>query len=565
MAYIQPNSIIQLFQGINLDNRYMHTIYFSSVNAQDSWFANRVTISFQAQSYTRYTRNQVKVQCDVTSILGCTYMRFLNDRAGDKWFYAFIISAEYINENTALITYEIDVMQTWFIGGGSIRPCMVLREHVSNDTFAANLESEPIGSEEYDCDLMGKFDDVFYKNGQQDNTLIVKTTGRPLAGACIVNGLFDGCKIATLPANTNASDSADIMDYLDGLLGSWDAGQQEQDIVDMYTVPTPIAEQGLDTWTSFVKTLTRPTSYDNYTPKNNKLFMYPYSYLLCTTHNGDSGMYRWEYFDHRDIANGIVFNAIGTCLGGGQIIAFPREYNGQEDNIDSCVSITDFPKNAFNFDAYEAWSAAGGRTKLQNEEELTKMRGTSAVLGEVISDIKTGIGAASGTAGLATGTANPSVIGNVLSAPIQMVKNTYDTQAYLKEAQNKIDYEWKDARYRPNVNVGASTPALAMGNKFINYYFYHVHVRDDEVKRLDDFLSCYGYAVNRVKQPNLTGRAYWNFVKTKDAVIAGAMPASAKEAIGRIFDGGITFWHNGDQIGNYMQSVTDGTINNPIV
>ena len=85
------------------------------------------------------------------------------------------------------------------------------------------------------------------------------------------------------------------------------------------------------------------------------------------------------------------------------------------------------------------------------------------------------------------------------------------------------------------------------------------------MKRLDDFLSCYGYAVNRVKQPNLTGRQYWNFVQTENAVIAGDMPASSKEAIGRIFDGGITFWHDGDQVGNYTQSVSQGSINNPIV
>ena len=75
----------------------------------------------------------------------------------------------------------------------------------------------------------------------------------------------------------------------------------------------------------------------------------------------------------------------------------------------------------------------------------------------------------------------------------------------------------------------------------------------------------YGYATNKVKQPNLTGRSYWNFVQTDGAVIAGDMPSSSKEAIGRIFDGGITFWHNGDNVGNYAISTSNGSINNPIV
>ena len=58
---------------------------------------------------------------------------------------------------------------------------------------------------------------------------------------------------------------------------------------------------------------------------------------------------------------------------------------------------------------------------------------------------------------------------------------------------------------------------------------------------------------------------YWNFVQTENCVIAGDMPSSSKDAIARIFDGGITFWHNGDNVGNYGISVTNGSINNPII
>lgn len=564
MAYVQPNSIIQLFQGINLDNRYLHTIYFANVNAQDSWFANRVTISFQAQSYIRYTRNQVKIPCDVTSILGCTYMRFLNDRAGDKWFYAFINNVEYVNENNALVTYEIDVMQTWFMQGGGIRPCMVLREHVNNDTFGINLESEPIGSDVYDADFIESFDSLFYVNGVRSKSLIIETTGDPqLPATLIKQGIFHGSRYYSHTADSTF-DSTAIYNELTNLLGSWDSGEQEQEIIDMYTVPTPIANQANLGFQDYACQMTRPTSYDNYTPKNNKLFMYPFSYLLCTTHDGNSGTFRWEYFD----GTNIDFRAIATPMGGGQIRVYPRAYNGQEDNMDSAITYSDFPKSSFNYDAYQAWIANGGKTKLENAEELVEMRGISAEIGAVTSVLTGGI-ATSSKARSANITGNiptalqavsmgASTLGNLLTSAI-------DTSANWTEAQNKINYEWKDAIYRPNINVGKSAPAIAMGADILNFYFYHVHVRDDEVKRLDDFLSCYGYAVNAVKQPNLTGRRYFNFVQTQNAVITGAMPASSKEAIGRIFDGGITFWHDGDQVGNYAQSVSNGTINNPIV
>ena len=41
MAYVQPTGVIQLFKGIALDNRYMHTIYFGSEALQDAWFTNK--------------------------------------------------------------------------------------------------------------------------------------------------------------------------------------------------------------------------------------------------------------------------------------------------------------------------------------------------------------------------------------------------------------------------------------------------------------------------------------------------------------------------------------------
>ena len=72
-------------------------------------------------------------------------------------------------------------------------------------------------------------------------------------------------------------------------------------------------------------------------------------------------------------------------------------------------------------------------------------------------------------------------------------------------------------------------------------------------------------AMLSIKLKLQTGRQYWNFVQTKGAIIAGNMPSSSKEAIARIFDGGITFWHNGDNVGNYALSTSNGSINNPIV
>ena len=51
--------------------------------------------------------------------------------------------------------------------------------------------------------------------------------------------------------------------------------------------------------------------------------------------------------------------------------------------------------------------------------------------------------------------------------------------------------------------------------------------------------------------PNLNVGKYWTFIKTEGCVVSGNMPSTSREAIERIIDGGIFFWNNGDNIGNF--------------
>ena len=561
MAYIQPNSVLQLFKGINLDNRYLHTIYFGSESAQNSWFTGKVFKPYQNMSYLRYTVNQIKVKDDASSLLGCTYMRFQNNRAGDRWFYAFITAVEYLNENTALITYEIDVMQTWFIQGGSVKPCMVRREHVSDDTFGTNLETEPIGSEIYDYNF------ITQSNYFNNYSVIVSTSSEP--DNMFDYGVFNGTNLMRIPCNSEAQ--ADfVKGFLLQQLGSWDKQQQKADIVDLYMFPSDLAT---DIYPFALKgvQVNHPADFNGYTPKNNKMYGYPFSFLWATTGNGDSEMYRWEYWAGNDVNKKVNFGIMSNPTGGGMVECYPRDYNGIEEHYDMGLVIDNFPKCSGNIDAYQAWVASGGQTRANNTKEVAQIRNEATMLSASSNAIT---GAIQGSLRMFSGgadfVANPSeqsvsnFVGGI-NQTIQSVASYQQALASVTEANNKVSYEFKDAYYKPNVIVGKQTPTIGASWRTMDFYFYNAHIRNDEAKRVDDFLTMYGYAINRVKAPNISGRQYWNFVKTENAVIAGDMPASSRSAIAKIFDGGITFWHDGDNIGNYAVSVSSGTINNPIV
>ena len=553
MAYITPNSVLQLFKGINLDNRYLHTIYFASESAQNSWFTGKVFKSYEGMSYLRYGVNQIKIKDEAAALLECTYMRFQNNRTGDRWFYAFINGIEYLNENTAVITYEIDVMQTWFIQSGTLNKCFIERQHVTDDTFGLNLEAEPVGSDVYD------FTEIAVDNVASDFSnfnVVYCTTDEPVDNEMVRDGIVCGATYNNLP-KTSAT-SGVLKNELLQALGSWDKQQQKADIVDMFMFPTAFCNLGHNSTAYHVK---HDGKLDNYTPKNNKLHAYPYSSLYVTTNDSSTAMYKWEYFDG-DITHspsGAQFDLNATLTGGGYIEIHPHSYNGMSENFDAKIVMQNFPKCSWSYDAYQAWIASGGQYKTQYDLNMIQKKGAIAIAKQTVNGVSQLASVAS-----APKLSAPSRINKALTTGVNTILNEEQTSLQFEEARDKVSFQFNDAAYEPNILVGEQVPNISVGKGYLCFKFFKMHVRDDEAKRIDDFFSAYGYAINKVETPNLNGRMYWNFIKTRNAEISGNMPASSKSAIGKIFDGGITFWHNGDQVGNYAQSVSHGSINNPI-
>lgn len=264
-----------------------------------------------------------------------------------------------------------------------------------------------------------------------------------------------------------------------------------------------------------------------------------------------------------------------NVLAGGTVAIYPDMYNGIENNFDAKVVMNNFPKCSYAIDAYQAWVASGGKTKLETQKMFAELKGNNALTASMFNGI-TSIGNA-GMSGISSAyslseknAGNLPLIAaqtgiNLGTATGNAILDYERTKIGYDEAMKKINFDFKDAYYQPNGVVGVQCANIAVGARILGAHFFHCHVADDEAKRIDDFFSTFGYSVNRVKTPNLTGRQYWNFVKTEACVIGGNMPSSSKEAIARIFDGGIFLWHNGDDIGNFTKHTSHGTIDNPIV
>ena len=85
----------------------------------------------------------------------------------------------------------------------------------------------------------------------------------------------------------------------------------------------------------------------------------------------------------------------------------------------------------------------------------------------------------------------------------------------------------------------------------MDFSFRQLHIREEYLRIIDDYFSCYGYATKRVKNPNRSSRPHWNYVKTIGCTITGSVPCDDMDKICSIYDNGITFWKKGSEVGNY--------------
>lgn len=104
-----------------------------------------------------------------------------------------------------------------------------------------------------------------------------------------------------------------------------------------------------------VKTLvSTPSNLDGYTPKNQKLRTYPYTYLGFNPSNGSQKIYRYE-----DFTNGTPsFKLISEVNPNPSVYFIPQNYRGSSgDSMSDIASLNGYPTISFKNDVYNTWLA----------------------------------------------------------------------------------------------------------------------------------------------------------------------------------------------------------------
>ena len=526
--YIEPNTNMNLLKGVPLDNSYRNTIYFDTLSEQTTYFTSKAKFRLVEYSYQRHSKGKCRISKKAEDVFDCNYIMFQNESFGSKWFYAFITNVEYVNDITCEITFEIDVMQTWFFNY-TLKQCFVEREHTVTDEIGDNIVPENIELGEY---VYGTSREIFPTLSTYYAIVCVCDTDSAYARR--IDNNYIGSRLYAYLVEPEIEYNAfleKIREYIN----------KPDSIIMIYMCPSLfINGSDIDNTTHEIKHNTKSKSltvellkinenatFGNYTPKNAKLYTYPYSYLSVHNAEGESLPLRYEFFNGKP-----TVEVSGTILPPVQSTVRPINYKGYTDIVGEGhalmteqLTISNYPLCSWSSDAFKQWFA-------QNSVPTALNYGMIA--------ISLGMGYNSG---------NANVIKNGVNNILNETKNLI-SDGYQASLRSDI--------CRGNIRCGNVNHA----NKRNTFYYSWVHITEQYCKIIDEFFTMYGYQTNRVKVPNRKARDYWSYVKTNGCNIIPQMPTDDAKKICDIYDNGITFWTKGDYVGNYSldNSAIDKTV-----
>lgn len=517
---VTPSTNLYLLRGVPITNNYKDTLYFASKTDQYNYFYSKRIQTYSDFTYQRVESGKVRVALGAETCYTCNYLMFQNENFGTKWFYAFITGVEYVNNACTEITYELDKVQTWFYDL-TLKPCMVVRQHATNDGYYVNCEPEAFA------------DDAKYVSWEQDctegNVFVTLSTGHMNVGTmdsvwnpntqyALINNI--PCALEVNYFQDTDAGRRDLVTFIQNIVN----GGHEQDLIAVYCTSAFVGlapNAGIPTFGDYGanKQTLRTGAFQGYTPKNNKMYNYPFCKLAVKSPTNEKH-YAIEDFrtgtgtTQIDSANFYVY---AVTIPTPTLLIVPRNYRGETVNYDEGIDITDFPYVPISGDTFKMWCVQNNGGYLANFiGQLSALAFSSDAVGTYIG----------------------------IRQSIQEGAN------WLGQSIN--------ASQRPDNVYG-----LEKGNIFSNlkkngFRLQCLTYDYWKARQVDSYFTMYGYAENHVMTPNIHARQKWTYVQTSGCTLVGNAPSDDISFIENCFNNGITWWVNPSEVGNY--ELTNATL-----
>ena len=519
---------------------YKHQLTFSNLQAQLSYFNSKIEKTFDNYTYIKHD-NMIKVGENIDNIINCNYLFYKNTGFTNKYYFCFVTNMEYINENCTAIYFTTDVFQTWQFDI-KYHPCFVEREHVNDDTIGLHTVEENLNvgevieeSETTDLSYTNEYGYYIGIMSGYTPTDGQSSGGKNYDGISVLNNVVSGLDLFLF----KITDRPSIFNVLYFLARTNDDGKIN-DIGNMFIIPNasinearlslhtfpykydgvilgtcnyytipPASDDVVFNPTTFDTTITKRHSFTGFTPKNNKCFVYPYNYLYVSNNQGSYNIFKYEDFS----TNNCVFeNQLAVSIGiSGRIV--PKNYRNKLYDYDESITLGKYPTCGWSGDAFTNWLTANA------------VNIPSQIVGNTI------------------GAVTQIATGNIVGGLTNIAGTIASTIG-----------EFHKASLLPNIKGGQAQGDVSFSANSMGFTFREMRTKTEFLQVIDNYFSMFGYKVNLVKSPNITGRNNWNYVKTTNANFTGNIPQSDILQINNMFNNGVTLWHNPNNMYNYSSN-----------
>ena len=553
---------VKLYKNFPI-NDYSNQVYYgksaSAIARRDSDFDSYADKDFKELASCNMSEQIIRLKMEY--YVGNQYNYGVIIKDGHRYYF-FVDGVEWLsNEKVVKLHYRYDWWQT-YCHRVDVLESFVEREHVDDDTFGKHIIDEGLPVDEYVVDgnvsiLDGNSTTLLYCISASDwSDVLYDEDGNTPLSVCnlsdieistqiyfTVNVEYASVALDELVAKNKIDGIVGFYAIPDGAIPSWmrkevffhaDATDKAGYCIEDSDVSTLM----------YTKTINKPTSFGSYTPVNNKCFTYPYCVAHITNNNGSTLEGKFELSDNK---SQITFAHHLPIAEGQNGWGYLKDYDGVPDNFDYSIvgqSAIELPYVTNTFACYMSANHNALNTQIDIMTERAKRQLDQTQASGILSII---------------GQAGSGNLGGMSSSFMGTSYNMMNIGQEYKNQRSAIDASLRDMESKADLPHGKFTGGGAQLKGYFGYQAYVLTVTEENIKMIDDYFSMFGYKISQIKVPNLTGRRYWNYVKTAGVNVVGSVPLDALTAIKGMLDGGTTLWHDISkmyQYGNYKRTNT---------
>lgn len=568
------NSKVQIFNSVPFDLKNNHTRYFDNKTQQTNYFNNLGgTLTITNNRYVRIDTGVYDIEKYADTIDNVNYAIIENINTENntvRKYFVFITEVEFINANLTRLHFEVDVLQTYMFDL-NFQQSFVERQHLNTtNKVSENLD---IGSDYINISstLHGQTIDNHF------NTMLVVATQDLMDDSNPTN-------VGTMVSGV-ASPLVYYLVLVPKVSGEYTInfnGEQIQQGSNMFKIFTAFNREesankivGISYLPVFPYSASLSKSGNVYTITSksgvspNNLLPWPildgsYKTILINVRYGDF----YSNYINQNVKstinsymnnNGITqaklrqYPFVRVVLRdnlGSQFEIKPEHLDGNNLQVDMLPSVSSVPKVAYRIKNYKTGknltnaiiSSINADVEIINDYTATYLQGrknsdqtalrTGLAGGLTQTALGFGITAASGWTGIGAVAGIGTMTGgltNIFSQRSQHNAKMQDIERIPPTLQNQAGAS------NINIGYGYSLPQVDIEVCDIEY-----------LKRAENYMKEFGYAVKDVTTLNLKTRTRFNFIKTIGCNVTGKVPQKHLDKVRNIFDSGVTLWHVND-------------------